>query len=221
MPSASLPGASPELAPNDGAQSTNELPQPPALPALCEEDYPDVLNWYKSQYKDAKKLGGEKGVALGKFSFLVDRDGNELGHNVKKKISAFFKTLCNTLFYYRENLVTWMAKTARASTYVRNSLCSEFKIFRYGEGCWKADQYAMLKYPDWVANTGNAGILQRKHPSINTANHQNLPKTQRKRCADEHEDDVCRKVKKERQDPRASIQSPLSSSSAKEDIQWF
>jgi len=108
-------------------------------------------------------LCNEKGTGLYALAFLVDEQGRPLSALELKEIWEYFKMLCNTLYRHRQNPKSWKVKTHTAGTYIRNMMCAKFNTFCLGENFWKLEEYATLKFPDWVAHTEKSGTLQRTY----------------------------------------------------------
>jgi len=142
-------------------QLTEDLPVPPPLPIFCKEEYPNTRYWTKGDFKDVKKLCNKKGTGLYSLAFLVNEDGQPLSATELKDMWEYFKMLCNTLFSHHQNPKSWKAKTHTASTYVRNMMCTKFNSLCLSKNHWKFEEYATLKYPNWVTNSASSGILQR------------------------------------------------------------
>ena len=71
------------------------------------------------------------------------------------------KQAWNELYRLRLDPMSWTKKTPKAGTYLAYILKRNFDEFRFGDGDWKVERFAVVKYPDWCRDARDSGHLTR------------------------------------------------------------
>lgn len=134
---------------------------PDAPESLDEEDYPDVPYWQESDWTTHCERQKDCGKTTSKLGFLTDDDGNPLPESRIKKFMSNAKLAWNELYRHRLDPSSWTKKTPRAASYFAHIMKTSFPEFRYCEGDWKIERFAIIKYPDWCRDARETGHLTR------------------------------------------------------------
>lgn len=142
---------------------SHHFPMPPSPDTCDKADYPDVKFWTLVEWQQYQsKFGGKK------LDFLTNEDGETIGKNRLKEMSAEARILFNELYRHRKDPETWSARHVVAGAFVSNSMRQKFPEFRWCEGDWKVQAFATARYPNWAADSRGVGRLKRSrcYPSI-------------------------------------------------------
>jgi hypothetical protein len=156
----------PDTAPNE--EKSDSLVVPDQLRPLDEDDYPEVLYWHEESWVKHTEEKRERGQNPSRLGFLTNDDGNPV---TESRITAFMsaaKQAWNELYRLRLDPSSWTKKTPKAASYFTYILKRNFDEFRYCDGDWKVERFAIVKYPDWCRDARESGRLTRasKVPSI-------------------------------------------------------
>src|ERR1700761_1849686 len=149
-----MPMASQTTGTRDGQFDTLLIPDAPEN--LEEDDCPDVPYWEESawaKYVDQQK---DRGQVVSKLGFLTDKDGRAVSESRIREMTSHAKQAWAELYYHRFDPGTWTKKTPIVTKYFVHSMKDKFHEFRYCNGDWKVERFAIVKYPDWckVRSTG-------------------------------------------------------------------
>ncbi|KAI0281565.1 hypothetical protein BC826DRAFT_1111260 [Russula brevipes] len=150
-------------APSNGRPEVLVVPDAPE--PLGEEEYPDVPYWYDEdwiKHSERQKICGDVVPRLG---FLTDSDGSLVTESRIKIFTSTAKQAWNELYRYRLDPSSWTKKTPKAASYLAHVLKTSFPEFRYCDGDWKVERFAVIKYPDWCRDARESGRLTRARPS--------------------------------------------------------
>jgi hypothetical protein len=128
---------------------------------LDEEDYPDVLYWHEESWVKHTKEQRERGRPPPRLGFLTDDDGNLVTESRIKMFTSTAKQAWNELYRLRLDPSSWTKKTPKAASYLTYILKKNFDEFRYCDGDWKVERFAIVKYPDWCRDARDSGRLTR------------------------------------------------------------
>ncbi|KAF8274723.1 hypothetical protein EI94DRAFT_1794024 [Lactarius quietus] len=136
-----------EPGPRDGPIDTLVIPDAPE--ALEEDNYPDVPYWrglvwaqHSDQQKDCEK-------PVSKLGFLTDQDGCPVSKIRIKEFMSHTKQMWNELYCHCLDPSSWMRKTTTAAAFYAHEMRKKYEEFGYCDGNWKAEWFAIIKYPDW------------------------------------------------------------------------
>ncbi len=71
------------------------------------------------------------------------------------------KQAWNELYRLRLDPRSWTKKTPKAASYLAYIMKTNFDEFRYCDGDWKVERFAIIKYPDWCRDARESGHLIR------------------------------------------------------------
>lgn len=97
-----------------------------------------------------------------KHGFLTDDNGDPLTESRIKEFMSHAKRAWNELYRCRLDPTSWTKKTPRAASYYAHIMKMSFREFCYCEGDWKAERFAITKYPDWCRDARETGHLIRE-----------------------------------------------------------
>lgn len=134
---------------------------PDAPEALDEEDYPDVPYWRESDWMNHAEQQKERGRIVSKLGFLTGEDGSSVTEFRIKQFMSHAKHVWNELYRSRHDPCSWTKKTQSTAAYFENDMKVKFQEFRFCEGNWKVERFAIIKYPDWCRDARESGRLTR------------------------------------------------------------
>ena len=140
---------------------TTGLVIPHAPEVLEEDDYPDVSFWRESDWTDHGERQKDRGKPVTKLAFLTDENGIPVPEAHIKMFMSHAKQTWNELYRHRLDPSSWTKKTPKAASFFAHVMKAKFPEFRYCEGDWKAERFAIIKYPDWCRNVRESGRLTR------------------------------------------------------------
>ncbi|KAF8799949.1 hypothetical protein BYT27DRAFT_7263333 [Phlegmacium glaucopus] len=137
---------------------------PPALSELDPEDYPDARYWTQSSWTEYKKNQLNQGSTIFGLGFLCDADGNRVSKDRLDAMTKRAKQLWNTLFRHRQDPFTWGKKGDFVADFFSRQMRNSFPEFGLCEGNWKADAFAIVRYPDWSSKVRSSGTILQEKP---------------------------------------------------------
>jgi len=146
-----------DTAPNQ--DKTDSLDTPGPLLPLNRVDYLYVLFWRDEdwiKYTDDERNHGEVPSRLG---FLTNEDGSPVPESRIKTFMSTVKQAWNELYRLRLDPKLWTKKTLKAASYLAHIMKTSFDEFRYCDGDWKVEWFAIIKYPDWCRDAREPGRL--------------------------------------------------------------
>ena len=132
-----------------------DLPQP-----LVRGDYPSVRYWREEdwiQYADQQRNHGQ----VPRLGFLTNEDGIPVPDSRIKTFMSAAKQAWNELYRIRLDPTSWTKKTPKAASYLTYIMKTSFDEFRFCDGDWKVERFAIIKYPDWCRDAREPGRLTR------------------------------------------------------------
>ncbi|KAH8976817.1 hypothetical protein EDB92DRAFT_1924245 [Lactarius akahatsu] len=169
----------PQNIPRDAKPETLDIADAPEM--LEEGGYPDVPYWHESDWADYCERQKDRGKSIHKLGFLTNKDGDPVVESCVREFMTYAKQSWNELYRHRLDPASWTKKTPAAATFFPHEMKAQFSEFRYCDGNWKAERFAIIKYPDWCRDARESGRLTRIWPSKHKANEDNGKKEDRKR----------------------------------------
>ena len=137
------------------------FPDQPESQPLDEDNYPDIPYWHEESWVKHAEEQRERGQNPPKLGFLTDDCGEPVTESRIKMFMSTAKQAWNELYRLRLDPISWTKKTPRAASYLAYILKRNFDEFRYGEGDWKVERFAIVKFPDWCRDARDSGRLTR------------------------------------------------------------
>ena len=134
---------------------------PPALSELDPEDYPHACYWTQSSWTEYKKKRTNQGFTVYGLDFMRDEDGEKISDERLSAMTKRAKQLWNTLYRYRQDPSSWGKKTDFEADFFSRHMRLSFSEFGLCEGSWKAEAFAIIRYPDWSSKVRNSGTILR------------------------------------------------------------
>jgi hypothetical protein len=148
-----------DTAPGHGAPECLVVPDGPE--PLDKEDHLEVQYWYDEDWINYAERQKDCGQVVPRLGFLTGDDGNPVTESRIKAFMSAAKLAWNELYRHRLDPVSWTKKTPKAASYLAYILKSRFAEFRYCDGDWKVERFAVVKYPDWCRDARESGRLTR------------------------------------------------------------
>ncbi|KAH8977622.1 hypothetical protein EDB92DRAFT_1822208 [Lactarius akahatsu] len=171
--------ATPQNTARDAKPETLDIPGAPEM--LEEDDHPDVPYWHESDWAKYGERQKDRGNSIHKLGFLTNKEGDAVVESRVKEFMSRAKLSWNELYRHRLDPLSWTKKTPAAATFFAHEMKLNFPEFRYCDGNWKAERFAIIKYPDWCRDARESGRLTRIRPSKHKINEDNGKKEDRKR----------------------------------------
>jgi hypothetical protein len=149
----------PDTAPNQEKSDSLVVPDPPQ--PLDQEDYPDVYYWHEEDWVKYTERQRDRGQLPPRLGFLTDEDGSPVPESRIKTFMSTAKQAWNELYRLRLDPSSWTKKTPKAASYLAYIMKMSFDEFRYCDGDWKVERFAIIKYPDWCRDARESGRLTR------------------------------------------------------------
>lgn len=134
------------------------LPQVTCLPALLEDDYPDIDTWSKS---DWDTLQTRSNTPPNTWGFLTDENGIAVSEDRISAMGVYIRGLFNELYAVRLDPQKWSKLGDRVSQYIESSMGAKFPEFRYCSDGWKLREFAGSRFREWNKNSRVPGRLSR------------------------------------------------------------
>jgi hypothetical protein len=145
--------------PSEGKPEALVIPDTPE--PLDEDDYPEVPYWHEEDWIKHSERQKDHGEVVSRLGFLTDSDGNLVTESRIKFFTSTAKQVWNELYRHRLDPSSWTKKTPKAASYLAHVLKTNFPEFRYCDGDWKVERFAVIKYPDWCRDARESGRLTR------------------------------------------------------------
>ena len=133
-----------------------DLPQP-----LDQKDYPAVRHWHEEDWNIYADRQRNLGSTPPRLAFLTDEDGIPVPESRIRTFMSAAKQAWNELYRIRLDPSSWTKKTPKAASYLAYIMKTSFDEFRYCDGDWKVERFAIIKYPDWCRDAREPGRLTR------------------------------------------------------------
>jgi hypothetical protein len=130
---------------------------PPALSELDPDDYPNVRYWTQSSWTEYKKKQTNQGSTVFGLAFLCDADGNRVSKDRLEAMTKRAKQLWTTLWGKKGDFVADFFSRHMRNSFIEFGLC---------EGGWKAEAFAIVRYPDWSSKVRSSGAILREFSFI-------------------------------------------------------
>ncbi|KAF8058215.1 hypothetical protein FPV67DRAFT_1676467 [Lyophyllum atratum] len=127
----------------------------PKLPRHKDRDVVPEVPWYaEDEWVEYIEKQRKRGKGYDKLGFLVDEDGEVVSKSRLKEMSKAVKMLWNQLRANNPPMhpPTWAKKTTKAKEYVFYHMLTDFPEFLLGDGHWKLERFATIRYPDWTTS---------------------------------------------------------------------
>ncbi|KAH9051260.1 hypothetical protein EDB87DRAFT_1695353 [Lactarius vividus] len=164
---------------SDAKLETLIIPNVPNI--LEEDDFPDVPFWCESDWANHSERQKDRGKPIHKLGFLTDKEGDPVAESRIKDFMSHAKLAWNELYRHCLDPVSWTKKTLASATFFAHEMKIKFPEFCYCDGNWKAEQFAITKYPDWCRDVRELGRLTRIRPFKHKINEDSRKKEDRKR----------------------------------------
>jgi len=138
---------------------------PPALDELDPDDYPNTQYWTQSSWIEYKKKQANQGYGVFGLAFLCNAEGDRVSRDRLNAMTKRAKQLWNTLYRHRQDPTTWGKKGDFVADFFSRHMRNSFMEFGLCEGNWKADAFAIVRYPDWASKVRTTGAILRKFSS--------------------------------------------------------
>ncbi|KAH9161164.1 hypothetical protein EDB89DRAFT_1914071 [Lactarius sanguifluus] len=149
--------ATPQNNTRDAKPETIDIADAPEL--LKEDDYPDIPYWHESVWTDYCEWQKDRGNSVHKLGFLTNKDGDPIVESRVKEFMTHAKQSWSELYRHRLDLLSWTKKTLPAGSFFTHEMKVQFSEFHYCGGNWKAERFAIIKYPDWCQDARESGCL--------------------------------------------------------------
>ena len=132
------------------------IPPPPT--PLDQKDFPNVRFWSLKEWNDYKATRQRNNETLSKLAFITTNSGEPVGNGYLEKMSEMARSLFNDLHTRGLAPPTWKAKSKTVSDFFVNNIALKFPELRWCEGgSWKAEAFAVTRYPDCSRKFFNTG----------------------------------------------------------------
>jgi hypothetical protein len=148
-----------DTAPNQEKSDSLDVPDPPQ--ALDQEDYQYVHYWHEEDWVKHTERQRDRGQVPPRLGFLTDEEGGPVLESRIKTFMSTAKQAWNELYRLRLDPSSWTKKTPKAASYLAYIMKTSFDEFRYCDGDWKVERFAIIKYPDWCRDVRESGHLTR------------------------------------------------------------
>ena len=140
-------------------EDSNVPTLPPAMPELDPEDYPCACYWMQSSWTEYKKKQTNQGFTVYGLDFMHDKDGKKISDEQLSAMTKHAKQLWNTLYRYHQDPSSWGKKTDFEANFFSQHMHLSFPKFGLCKGSWKAEAFAIIRYPDWSSKVRNSGTI--------------------------------------------------------------
>lgn len=149
----------PDTAPDQDKSDSLDIPD--SLQPLDKEGYPYVRHWHEEDWVKYTERQRDRGQVAPRLGFLTDEDGGPVPESRIKMFMSTAKQAWNELYRLRLDPRSWTKKTPKAASYLAYIMKTHFDEFRYCDGDWKVERFAIIKYPDWCRDARESGHLTR------------------------------------------------------------
>lgn len=140
----------------------DKLVIPHAPEELDPEDYPSACFWTHANWNDHRKSQVNQGVNVFNLGFVCDENGKRVSKEHLTAMTKCAKQLWNTCYHLRMDPPTWTKKCEDAALYFSRNMRISFPEFGLCENDWKAEAFAVIRYPDWASDVRRSGTLIRE-----------------------------------------------------------
>lgn len=133
-----------------------------AREAVDRYDCMDIKFWTRDDWMAHVKLTEDTtGVAPPKLDFLEDDNGKTVSKERRREMTRVAISAWSSLYTRRLDPESWSKKLPAARDYYYDQMTRNFDELRLCDGGkWKAEQFAIHQFPNWVRDTRNKGKLR-------------------------------------------------------------
>lgn len=140
----------------------NKLVIPCVPDELDPDDYESARFWMQIGWNNHKKHQVNQGLNVKSLGFMCDADGDPVSKERLTTMTKRAKQLWMTCYHLRMDPPSWTKKTEDVSNYFSRNMRISFPEFALCEGNWKAEAFAVIRYPDWASDVRGSGTLIRE-----------------------------------------------------------
>ena len=141
---------------SEKARILGPLSIPAPSPPLERKDFQDVRFWTLQEWNDHKRHN----ESIRKLAFITTSGGGPIVNGRLEQMSEMARMLFNELHARGLAPSTWKAKSQTATDFFINTIVKKFPELRWCEGgSWKAEAFAVTRYPDCSRKFFNTGSL--------------------------------------------------------------
>jgi hypothetical protein len=163
------------MAPLQRRQPENDDLDKLVIPCVSEELDPDdyllARFWTQTLWNDHKKNKVNQGLNVKNLGFMCDEAGNLVSKERLATMTKRAKQLWTTCYHLRMDPPSWTKKTEDVALYFSRNMRLSFPEFAFCENDWKAEAFAVIRYPDWSSDVRGSGTLSRElllYPSFHS-----------------------------------------------------
>ena len=135
----------------------------PCVPdELDPDDYESARFWTQIGWNNHKKHQVNQGLYVKSLGFMCDADGDPVSKEHLTTMTKRAKQLWTTCYHLHMDPPSWTKKTEDVSNYFSRNMRISFPKFALCEGNWKAEAFAVIRYPDWASDVRGSGTLIRE-----------------------------------------------------------
>ena len=142
--------------------AVDKLVIPCAPEELDPEDYESACFWTQISWNNYKKHQVNQGLNVKSLGFMCNADGDLVSKERLATMTKRAKQLWTTCYHLRMDPPSWTKKTEDVSLYFIRNMRISFPEFALCEGNWKAEAFAVIRYPDWASDVRGSGTLTRE-----------------------------------------------------------
>jgi len=146
-----------DAAPDQDKSESLDTPDPPEQ--LDRKDYLYIRFWHDEDWVKYTERQRDRGQISPRLRFLTDEEGNPVPESQIKMFMSTAKQAWSELYRLRLDPSLWTKKTLKAASYLTYIMKMKFNEFRYCDGDWKVERFAIIKYPDWCCDARDSGRL--------------------------------------------------------------
>lgn len=140
----------------------DKLVIPCASEELDPDDYVSARFWTQTSWNDLKRNKVNQGFNVKNLGFICDEDGNPVSKERLATMTKRAKQLWTTCYHLRMDPPSWTKKTEDVALYFSRNMRLSFPEFTLCENDWKAEAFAVIRYPDWSSDVRGSGTLTRE-----------------------------------------------------------
>ena len=129
---------------------------------LDSDDYQLARFWTQIGWNNHKKHQVNQGLNVKSLGFMCDADGDLVSKEHLATMTKHAKQLWTTCYHLRMDPPSWTKKTEDVSMYFLRNMRISFPKFALCEENWKAEAFAVIRYPDWASDVRGSGTLTRE-----------------------------------------------------------
>ena len=146
--------------------NTDKLVIPRAPEELDPDDYPSAHFWTHASWNNYKKNQINQGINPVSLGFLCDEEGTRVSKDRLLAMTKRAKQLWTSCYHLRMDPPTWTKKCDDTALFFSRNMHISFTEFGLCENDWKAETFAIIRYPDWASDVRGSGTLTCKSSFI-------------------------------------------------------